>query len=825
MFENDRQIPSIAEGQLSAVKICTWIFLHRRIKSTKPVADCLSVELDSRTKATRWWPVAAFVSTTCASIVSHLTSGDFAFIVGQISLILPVAFAMAGLRTVRGPLRKHWAFLTFGTMVWALADSIFEVLERFGDRPVFSLADVLYIAGYPILAIGVFRMIRTFGQSIRDGILDGTALTLVLIAATWQFVILPASEEAENFSEQVLNACYTFGDIAIFSGAMWLVLAGGKTTRAGRYLVGFFAAVFTVDLLYLLTSSIASLSHFETVVDGMYAPAYALLAIAVLDPTNEQILLVKPLKEQTLHNGRIALLGASLAAAPAIATIRSTETFSTRFVLLGITLSIALIIVVRFVLVVRERERMHTHLQYQASHDELTNLLNRQAFLELLAEELELLSDTTELEDPYRAMRQRQLRRMKRTGKHFVLFYIDLDRFKLANDTFGHRTGDAILAEVSRRVQDLTSPEDLVGRLGGDEFAIYHPGVSSHSEALELGEKIVAALSEPFECFSHVVYLSGSVGCAFVNEVENTAPRLMRAGDAAMYRAKELGGRCQVYDRDLRNAREETQAMEEALETALANGEFRLVFQPLVRFPDETLCGFEALLRWDSVQFGVVSPDRFVPLLEHSGLIVPVGEWIVRTAIDQLAIWDRQRPDLGLSVGINVAAAQLSRGQLEDVFRSKLAETGLRPDRIVAEIIERSLLDDGSISRLSSLRDLGLGLAVDDFGTGFSSLAYLQRFPLTEVKLDKALIDRLVESDRNATVVAAVITLAHGLGMEVVAEGIETAEQAEKLRAMGCDFGQGYHFDRPLSIEAATDLVWGTPPTQASLDRPTIAAR
>jgi diguanylate cyclase len=795
------------------------------VKLFKGSADCSQVELVSKHNKTNWWQIAILISTATASALAMVVGDELAFVFQQLSGLLPLGFCIFGLRSVRGPLRKHWSFLTAGLLVWVAADTIWEILDRFGGRPVFSVADVLYIAAYPILAIGVFRMIRTFGQSVRDGILDGTALTLVLIAATWQFLILPASQQAQNFGEQLLNSSYTFGDIAIFSGAIWLVLAGGKTTRAGRYLVGFFAAIFLIDMLYLLSSSVPYFANLQPLLDAAYGPGYALLAVAILDPSSEQILLAKPLTQQTLHNGRIALLGASLAAAPAIATFRSSDSIVTRLVLLGVTLGIAAIIIVRFVLVVRERERMHNHLRHQANHDELTGLLNRQAFLDQLNVEIELLSDRTELADPYRALRQRELRRLKKAGKHSVLYYIDLDRFKLANDTFGHRTGDAILVEVSRRLLSLISPSDLVGRLGGDEFVIYQSGVSSQETALELGRQIVGLLSEPFECFSHVIHLSASIGCAFASEIEDSAPRLIRAGDAAMYRAKELGGRCQMYDRDLRSAREETQAMEEALETALENGEFRLVFQPLVRFPDETLCGFETLLRWDSTSFGVVPPDRFVPLLEHSGLIVPVGDWIIRTAIDQLAAWDRQRPDLGLAVGINVAAAQLSRGQLDTVFREKLTEHDLGATRVYAELVERSLLDDSSITHLAALRDIGLGLAVDDFGTGFSSLAYLQRFPLTELKLDKALIDRLAESDRDETVVAAVITLAHGLGMKVVAEGIETAAQAEKLRTLGCDYGQGYHYARPLSIEQATDLVWSTVPTHARVDRPTIAVR
>lgn len=396
-----------------------------------------------------------------------------------------------------------------------------------------------------------------------------------------------------------------------------------------------------------------------------------------------------------------------------------------------------------------------------------------------------------------------------REGRHVALLFVDLDRFKLVNDSWGHPFGDALLTEVGRRLVGAVRAGDTVARLGGDEFAVLLPSMKRPHAAARVAQKILEALARPVQLEGRTVPLTGSVGISVFPADGDSMETLLQNADAAMYRAKDLGrGGFQFYQAEMGRVARDRVEMESSLHDALPRGELALHYQPQVALADGRICGFEALMRWRREGQGLVSPARFIPVAEESGLIVPLGEWALVEACRQAAAW--RRAGLGrFRVSVNLSARQFWQDRVTSAVRAALDRTGADPTCLEVEITEGVVLRDvDQVTRsLGQLRDLGVTVAIDDFGTGYSSLAYLRALPIDKLKIDKSFLRGTPEDPDACALVAEIIQLAHVLKLEVVAEGVEQEGQAAFLRGAGCEHIQGFLFSPALPEEECERLL------------------
>lgn len=392
----------------------------------------------------------------------------------------------------------------------------------------------------------------------------------------------------------------------------------------------------------------------------------------------------------------------------------------------------------------------------------------------------------------------------KTSGTGAALMYLDLDRFKQVNDTLGHPVGDALLVKVAERMRAAIRGDDIVGRLGGDEFAVLTQAVDA--EALTtLGKRLIDLVSRPYLVEGHMLSVGTSIGLALMPEDADEVDRLAKCADLALYRAKADGrGVMRRYAPDMDRRVQERRSLEFDLRKALALGEFELFYQPQFDIDSGRATGFEALLRWRHPERGLVPPAAFIGLAEETGLIVPIGEWVLRTAAAEAATW----PD-DVTVAVNLSPAQFRSGKLVQSVLSTLAATGLAAPRLELEITEGVLLSDDEVNRgiLTRLHELGVKIAVDDFGTGYSSLAYLRSFPFDKIKIDQSFVREMARDADSEAIVRAVVDLGATLGMKTIAEGVETREELERIRAHGCTEIQGFLLGRPTPLEEVRALI------------------
>jgi diguanylate cyclase (GGDEF)-like protein len=424
---------------------------------------------------------------------------------------------------------------------------------------------------------------------------------------------------------------------------------------------------------------------------------------------------------------------------------------------------------------ITERRRSEAKIAHMAHHDALTDLPNRV----LLKERLELA-----------------VTRVHR-GEIVAVHLLDLDHFKNVNDTLGHPVGDKLLKGVTDRLGTLIRETDTIARMGGDEFAIVQVGINQPSDASNLAQRVIDVVSAPHEIEGHQVVAGTSVGIA-IGPIDGTDPdQLIRNADLALYRAKGDGrGTFRFFEPDMDARMQARRMMEYDLRKALIAGEFELYYQPLVNLERDEISGCEALLRWRHPRSGMISPGDFIPLAEENGFIVPLGEWVIRQACATAATWPEH-----VKVAVNLSPAQFKSPGLEQAVVGALAASGLRPERLELEITETVLLQDSTatLATLHQLRSLGVRVAMDDFGTGYSSLSYLQSFPFDKIKIDRSFIKEVADKKNAVDIVRAVAALASGLGMSTTAEGVETKQQLDAVKAEGCTEMQGFVFSEPLS--------------------------
>ena len=450
-----------------------------------------------------------------------------------------------------------------------------------------------------------------------------------------------------------------------------------------------------------------------------------------------------------------------------------------------------------------ERKRFEERLSHQSLHDPLTALPNRVLFLDRLGHGLE---------------------RCRRTRSEVAVLFLDLDRFKLINDSLGHDAGDELLVATAQRLTSAVRPGDTVARFGGDEFTVLCedlPTAAARERATEIAERLFAAIAKPYVLNGSEIFLSASIGIAIAVDTETRPEDLLRDADAAMYHAKEQGkGRWELFDEEMRERALSRHATENALHRAIERGELRLFFQPVISLADHRCVGAEALVRWQHPDRGLVLPGEFISLAEETGLILDLGRWVFEEAAHQAARWQVEAPD-DFVVSVNISARQLVQPDIVEVLSEILQRTGVRPRHICLEITESVLMDDAAatLSVIERVRDLGVRFSIDDFGTGYSSLGYLKRFPVDAVKIDRSFVSGVDTDAGDAAIVSAVVGLAHALNLQVVAEGVETPAQLAELSVLGCDHAQGYFFAPPQPVGDLGRIFarnrWRTPDSAA----------
>ncbi|HSD38480.1 MAG TPA: EAL domain-containing protein [Rhodocyclaceae bacterium] len=430
---------------------------------------------------------------------------------------------------------------------------------------------------------------------------------------------------------------------------------------------------------------------------------------------------------------------------------------------------------------IAQRRLVDQRVVYMVHHDALTGLPNRT-----------LLNDRV----------GRDIARARRSGAELAVLFLDLDRFKNINDSLGHEIGDELLKAVAARLRARLREDDTIARLGGDEFVISLPDITGPAEITTVATSVLRELAKPYNIAGHELHVDASIGIALYPRDGDNVETLMRNADAAMYHAKESGrANYQFFNAQMNERVSRRLSTESNMRRALEQGDFTLHYQPLINLGTGRIDGAEALLRWPQPDNHFISPSEFIPVAEETGLIVPLGEWVLRTACTQAKAWQAQQP--GLRVAVNLSARQFQQKDLIGMIEGVLASTGLAPELLELELTEGMLMDNvaGTLLTLNRLKNMGIRLAIDDFGTGYSSLSYLKRFPIHTLKIDRSFVRDISTDPDDAAIVTAIIFMARNLKLKVTAEGVETEEQADFLRSLDCDLVQGFHFDKPLPAQ------------------------
>jgi diguanylate cyclase (GGDEF)-like protein len=662
-----------------------------------------------------------------------------------------------------------------------------------GQRSV--IPDLISLPGYLIVgvALGGFVILRRKGRGgSLDAVLDAALASLAALALAWAFLITPALDSNTPLSIRLLLVAYP--PMSVFLVAMVAQLAFTANSRSGLAFFTFVVALVSFlagDVVYML-AEIDLTNIPQWAIDVPYALAYLFIGVTVLHPSMRELTMPVAADESTPRSGRLAFVAMALAVPAALSVARVESHTGERIALGVIVLALTGIAIVRFFRALHAHARSEERITYQATHDALTGLPNRMFVLD----ELDVILGA--LDEGHGAV---------------AVLFLDLDRFKLVNDSFGHRFGDELLVAAARRLELNVRPGDVVARTGGDEFAVLLRDVADLSDAVSLAERTRLTVQVPFSVRGSEIPTSVSLGVAFTDGSSPvTAEELLRDADIAMYEAKDAGrDTVAVFDDSMRDRARQRLLLERELRHAIEREELHLHYQPIVELPGARVEGFEALIRWNHPTWGAVPPLSFIPAAEESGMISEIGAWVLDEACRQLALWRSDLPDgAALRMAVNLSVRQLRDPGIVDMVDATLRRHGLPGDALYLEITESLLMEspETAAAALHRLRGLGVRLSIDDFGTGYSSLAYLNRFPVNRVKIDRSFVEGLERTDSSeASLVAAIVAMTTALGLSTVAEGVETIAQASHLVELGCSSAQGYLYARPVSPDRIPQVL------------------
>ncbi len=677
--------------------------------------------------------------------------------------------------------RGAWTVVLLGQACFVIGDVCFAVLEHIFHSDAYpNIGDIFYVAGYPFTAVGLTMLLRSRGSS-RDagGVIDGFIVATSVGVLLWVFFVVPtAFDDTIPVFERLVSVAYPAGDLLLI--AIGAQLAVRAVRRQAPYWIVAIAlvALLVSDLGYLYQSLYGVYAEGDPIDFGWWI-SYALIVAVLLHPHVGDIAAAPTRSTPRLSPRRIVVLSLVTVAAPLTIAARSAAGASLQLpVLLGGTVVLFALVVMRLVVMARELETSRTLLLHEATHDALTGLSNRTLFSEKIADALEL-------------------------GPVAVLC-LDLDDFKLVNDSLGHPAGDEVLRVVGERLSGLLRPGDAVARLGGDEFAMLICDRDALTGAA-VAQRALESIRQPIGIpAGHAVHSNVSVGVAHSTD-DSSVEALLRDADIAMYLAKQSGkGHHEVFQPGMRQDMIDRLEIRAELAEALARDEFVLHYQPIVEVATGRPVGVEALLRWEHPRRGRVEPMQFIPLAEETGLIVPIGRWVLMEACRRAVELD-PRPD-GLEIAVNLSAVQLRDPDLVDDVQRALDSAGLAPSRLILELTESAVVSDieAAAITLCELRTHGVRIALDDFGAGYASLQHLRAFPVDIVKLDRSFVVSSLQTD--STVLSGLIEMAANLGMETVGEGIEEPSQLDMLRTLRCRYAQGFLIARPMPSDRLSEV-------------------
>jgi diguanylate cyclase (GGDEF)-like protein len=724
----------------------------------------------------RLWLVWLLVGGLAAVTYPMLPRSSYAANLGYEAVgFSAVIMVLLGVRRNRPERRSVWYAFGIGLTVWIFGDVVYGIYyHETGTVPYPSVADIFYLGAYPALGTGLWLVLRAQGRD-RAGWIDACITGAGSGLLFWVFVMRPLAD-AEDVSvlHRAFSLAYPFSDVVLLVLLARLLAGRVAGTPSFRLLAASMMLMFASDVGNSVLSSYSSVPNGLLQIGWLLS--YVALAAAALHPSMRTLTEPTGEPETTLSRKRLAVLAISSLIAPVLllgqglAGVRHMDWFAIG----AVAGALFLLVVVRMAGLVGQVQTQADQLSDLAMRDDLTGLPNRRLLEELIRGELD-------------------------RGGHPQVAFIDLDDFKRINDGLGHAVGDELLAAVGKRLTGVLRPGDVVARLGGDEFGVLMPDTGLTAADALVGE-LAAALEQPVFAGSHHLLVQAGIGVA---DAEGTRDpfELLRRADVAMYAAKESKTRQERFRPEFDQRAAEHAQLGAQLREALDQGQFQLVYQPIVALPRGEIAGVEALIRWHHPELGFMSPADFIPVTERNGQIVELGAWILLEACSQAATWIRT---LGAAapgkVSVNVSARQLAEPDFAEVVAAVLAATGLPAERLAIEVTETAVFGGGrAIEALDAVHRLGVRIALDDFGTGHSSLGLLQTCPVDILKVDKSFVDNVTMAGRHSVIATALINVSDGLNLDAIAEGVETAEQAAELYRLGYRFAQGYHFGRPVA--------------------------
>ncbi len=716
---------------------------------------------------------------------------------------LTVITMVTSVRRYRPSSSWQWYAICAAMMLFFVGSAASGALGTLGNLTAHRsiIPDVITIPGYLVLAAGLLGFTRA--RTSNDGrslgvVLDALVVSLAIFACAWVYIIEPVLLHRQTpLDIRLVLVCYPTA--SVFLVVVTVRIAFGPDLRRSPsywFLLTAMCAMLIGDWVYMLTE--IHILHLPSgLLDLPYGLAYVGAGLMALHPSMRSLTEHTGRTEHAERSGRTVIVIVALFVPALLLLTPYRAPAGDRVVLFGIILALTFTAVARMAQALHESERSESRLLAQAMQDSLTGLPNRRSMRAQLTEVLE---------------------RAEVANTDVAVLYLDLDQFKVINDTLGHTLGDELISRVARRLSESVRAGDLVTRLGGDEFIVVLEQMVDGTRAFEVAERIRGCLRVPFVVDGNELLLSASIGLAFARGRGRsaTAEELVRDADLAMYQAKNMGrGAVVVFEQSMGTKLAERVSLEQELRHAVDRRELRLVYQPVVELPWGPVLGVEALIRWEHPTLGPLEPATFIPLAEESGLIVEIGGWVLDEALRQLARWRHENPDFeNVYVAVNLSALQLRDDHLVEQVADALARHGLPGGALVLELTETVLMEDGTSAadKFTRLKRIGVRVAIDDFGTEYSSLTYLRRIPFDILKVDRSFISSLGEPDNpDETLIAAIVGMAKGLGIATVAEGVETSEQATRVVELGCDAVQGYVYSRPVESDQVLDVVAGLP--------------
>jgi diguanylate cyclase (GGDEF)-like protein len=731
-----------------------------------------------------------------------------------------------------------WLILALSVLSFAIGDTVWSILEAgLGQTPFPSPADYFYLFFYPLFLAGVL-ILPPGHLTSREWVKRSMDMGIVLLAAAlgfWNLLLGPiqAANHTAPAVTQILSLSYPVGDFLLLWASLLLIYYQTKGQRPGAsfLLVGGAMLMLITDCSFGYVSLTGSYTS-GSILDFGWIIAFLTFGLAGM--LQAEGIRSFESKDHPVLEERSTSLPAWISYLPYVwltgAYLLLLQSHTTPFPMDFFSLSISIGAIIALVLVrqvveaseinhlndqlrrallrlqqqadkqfetnqelkieINERKRAEEQLSHDALHDSLTGLPNRVLFMDRLGRAIEYA---------------------KRQNHPFAVLFLDLDHFKVINDSMGHSEGDRLLISIAQRLKVSLRSSDTVARFGGDEFVILLEGTNDLEPAVASATRIQEDLKLPFNLDHRKVYITASIGVVLsVNEYDRPE-EVLRDADLAMYRAKACGkARFEVFNPSLRTLAISRLEIENELRHALDHHEFVLNYQPILGLESSDLIGFEALIRWNHPTRGQLLPAEFISVAEETGLILPIGEWVLREACSQTMRWQAACSDqASLAINVNISSKQLAYTNFIDQLLLVLQDTGLNPALLRLEITESVLIDNQVEANeiFEKLNALGIQLEVDDFGTGYSALNYIQRYPIHTIKIDKSFVEEIGLTEKNLGLVQTIVLMAHELGMDAIAEGVETKDQLKTLKQMGCNYGQGFLISRPLDSETVTQWL------------------